>query len=304
MCASSVQQSVAKGSTSLAVLSFNVLADCYVRVDGQPWNAFAHVEDAHLVWESRVPQILQLLHGSAADVICLQEVQAEKREPPGGGPEEWRLPAWTDQLHGYTGVLQGKKQKEWDKESERNLRLTGKSSPTGVATFYTTERFEESAASKHGSGSGTTLFLKCRDSLEPGGVPLEVAVANVHLVGDPSKAADHIKALHSLKKNLGRQSLRIVCGDFNGDCKPGTEVADWFAQEGFAETPTGTSWAEPGNASRLDHIFATTGLRLIAASGDLSPDEVANGLPCASCPSDHAPVAACFSGEMRGRCPW
>lgn len=305
ICASSLMKSVPKGNTSLGVLSLNLLADCYVRVEGQPWNAFAYCDDAHLAWESRLPQLLQMLKASAADVICLQEVVVEKRAlPAGGGAEEWRLPAWTDALQGYTGVLLGLKQKEWDKQAERNMHHTGRSTPTGVATFYNTERFEECAASKHGSGSGITVFLKCRDAVEAGGAALEVAVANIHLVGDPSKSDEHLKALNSLKKNLGKQSLRIVCGDFNGECKPGSEVAEWFDQEGFAEVPTGTSWAEPGKAQRLDHIFATKALRLIAASGDLSDSEAASGLPCASCPSDHAPVAAFLSGVLKGRCPW
>jgi len=300
-------KSVPHGSTSLALMSFNLLADCYVNVEGQPWNAFEHCDDAHLAWENRQPQLLQILKASAADVICLQEVVLEKRAPPAGGDEVWRLPSWTDQLESYTGVLLDLKQKEWENHVQRQVKNKVRPVPTGVATFYNTERFQECAASKHGSGSGITLFLQCRDQLEQGGTPLEVAVANLHLVGDPSKSADHLKALNSLKKNLGKQRLRVVCGDFNGDCKPGTEVADWFEQEGYQEVPTGTSWAEPGNAQRLDHIFVSSSMKVVAASGDLSPEEVAAGLPCASCPSDHAPVAVLLSGEMpakKEKCPW
>lgn len=295
---------VPKGSTSLSVLSFNLLASCYVRVEGQPWNAFSYCADEHLAWENRLPRVLDLLNASGADIICLQEVVVERRALSPGAPEEWNLPAWTDQLHGYKGVLQGLKQKEWDKNSERNLRACGSSTPTGVATFYRNERLEESSVSKHGSGSGTTLFLRCREQPEPGSAPLEVAIANIHLVGDPSKSDSHVKALEGVKKNLGRQALRIVCGDFNSECERGSEVANWFADEGFIEVPTGTSWAEPSKALRLDHMFATSGLRIIAASGNLSAEEVATGMPCASCPSDHAPVAALFSGTMPGRCPW
>lgn len=171
LCSSSLLELVPKGHTHIGVLSFNVLADCYVRVEGQPWNAFAHCEDAHLAWEQRLPQVLQLLNGSGADVICLQEVMVEKRAPPGGGAEEWRLPSWTDQLQGYAGVLQGLKQKEWDKNSERNQKHIGRSIPTGVATFYNMKRFEESAASKPALDPASHCFCEAETHWSQKGLP-------------------------------------------------------------------------------------------------------------------------------------
>lgn len=295
---------VPESRTPFSVLSFNILADCYVRVDGQPWNAFEYCDDAHLAWDRRLPSIIQLLAGSAADIVCLQEVALEKRTPSDGGTEEWGLPSWTEELKEYVGVLQGLKQKEWEGNSERNLRAVGKKTPTGVATFYRSTRFEECAVSKHGSGSGATVFLRCKDVPRDGGAPMEVAIANIHLVGDPAKFDSHLKALDSVKKNIGKQALRMICGDFNGECEPGSEVAAWFTEEGFAEAPTGTSWAAPGDAKRLDHIFYSGDLSVVAASGPLSAEEVVAGLPCSSCPSDHAPVAALLTGAAKGRCPW
>jgi mRNA deadenylase 3'-5' endonuclease subunit Ccr4 len=284
------------------VLSFNVLADCFVRVEGQPWNAFAHCDDAHLAWERRLPSIIRLLQTSAADVICLQEVSLEERAT-NGGPVQWALPAWTEELLGYTGVMQGLKQKEWEKTAERNERVVGRRTVTGVATFYRTERFEEMAPSKYGSTSGLAVFLRCRDA-EGESPPLELAVGNVHLVGDPCKAGEHVKTLTSLKKNLGKQDHRVICGDFNNECTPDGAVTKWAAEEGFRDAPTGPSWAEPGRALRLDHILHTASLRALAVSDPLSPEEVATGLPCESCPSDHSPVAVVFAGVMRRRCPW
>lgn len=286
----SVTSTVLEGHNTLSLLSFNLLADCYVRVKGQPWNAFEYCEDVHLAWEARLPLILQQLQCSAADVICLQEVMLEKRDG------EWQLPAWTDELKGYVGVLQGLKQKEWEKQSERNERLVGRKVPTGVATFYNSKCFEESAPAKHGAGSGTILFLRYRQANDKGAKHLEVAIANTHLVGDPSKFDQHIKALDGLKKNFGQHEMRMICGDFNGECEPESEVAKWLANESFLEAPTGTSWAEPGNAQRLDHIFYSgKGMNVLAASGNLDPAEVASGLPCASCPSDHSPVEVCLA---------
>lgn len=296
------------GYVEFSVLSLNLLADVFVRVEGQPWNAFAHCQDEDLPWESRLPRILELLRTSAADIVCLQEISCELRESPGGGADEWMLPAWLDELHGYKAVLQGFKPKEWEKQAERNRKVCGKKVPTGLATLYRTSRFEEFAAAKHGSGSGLAVFLAARDADST----FEVAVGNTHLVGDPSKAAEHRKALDGLMKNLGPRGHTVICGDFNGECQEGSPVAEWISENHLDDVPTGTSWAEPGSALRLDHILHGRGLSALAASGPLSAVEVASGLPCASCPSDHAPVmallcglpAAGSGGKSKSKCPW
>jgi len=291
---------VPQGHVGLSVLSFNILAACYVRVEGQPWNAFSFCKDEHLSWKQRLPRIVKLLRDSLADIICLQEVTLEHRTPTGGKAEEWTLPAWTDELEGYTGILQGLKQKDWEKTAERNQRMVGCRAPTGVATFFRNTDLEECQASKSGAGSGLTVFLRRKG--EPAN--LEVAVANVHLIGDPAKGEEHTKALSSVVNNFGRREHRLICGDFNGECQPGSSVAEWAAAEGFWDAPTGTSWAEPGKALRLDHVLHSPGLKVQAVSGSISDAEVASGLPCATCPSDHSPVAVLFSGAVRGKCPW
>jgi hypothetical protein len=73
-------------STQLSVLSYNLLAPLYVRTldtrtgEVQPWAAFEWSEPAEevLVWGARQPKLLAELQRSAADVICLQEVQFEE----------------------------------------------------------------------------------------------------------------------------------------------------------------------------------------------------------------------------------
>eukprot|EP00931_Biecheleriopsis_adriatica_P056591 TRINITY_DN33536_c0_g1_i2.p1 TRINITY_DN33536_c0_g1~~TRINITY_DN33536_c0_g1_i2.p1 ORF type:complete len:171 (+),score=31.00 TRINITY_DN33536_c0_g1_i2:139-651(+) len=170
--------------------------------------------------------------------------------------------------------------------------------------MYNSARFKESDSPKFGSGSGLTVYLQSLEAAREGEAFAEVVVGNIHLAGDPSKSADHLKALGSLKKNFGKKDLRIVCGDFNSECEPTSDVGRWLADEGFSQAPTGTSWAEPGNSQRLDHIFHSRGLEVVATTSDLSPDEVASGLPCSSCPSDHPHVAVLFAVDVRGRCPW
>lgn len=295
---------VPEGHVGFGILSFNLLAQCYVRVDGQPWNAFAHCQDEYLSWERRVPRILRILQDSLADVICLQEVVLERRAPPGGGAEEWGLPAWTKQLEGYTGVLQGLKQKDWENAAERNQKVVGVKAPTGLATFYRSAELEECQAPKSGSGSGLAVFLRRRPDGATSGPALEVTVGNIHLVGNPEKSEEHVTALSSCLKNFGKREHRVICGDFNGELEPGSSVAEWAAEEGLRHAPTGTSWAEPEKAMRLDHVLHSFGLHLQAASGPLLTEEVASGLPCVTCPSDHAPVAVLLSGLVSARCPW
>jgi len=257
-----------------------------------------------LAWSQRCSQIVEMLGKTEADVICLQEVSCEE------GPDGWGLPAWMTQLDGYRSVMQGLSQKELSKTAQRNQRICGRAVPTCVVTLYRSDTLEEYTNAKHPSGSGTVLFLR---SLQPPAkaddAPFEVAVGNLHLTSEPSKSAEHVKFLASQLKNMGSHGHHVICGDFNGACDPDSEVGRWIGSNYMWDVPTGTSWAEPGNAMRLDHILISSGLKAVAASGPLSPAEVESGLPCATCPSDHAPIRAVLSGQpavvrKREKCPW
>eukprot|EP00928_Gymnodinium_smaydae_P015483 TRINITY_DN1572_c0_g1_i1.p1 TRINITY_DN1572_c0_g1~~TRINITY_DN1572_c0_g1_i1.p1 ORF type:complete len:496 (+),score=123.44 TRINITY_DN1572_c0_g1_i1:237-1724(+) len=309
---------VPEDSLPLSILSFSALADCLVarRRPGEEeasesqrgLRRFPYCDDALLAWEARLPQILEAVSASSADVVCLQEVMLEQRDDG-----DWVLPAWAERLEGYTGVLPPLSQKEWMKLAERNRHVLGAEVPVTVVTFFKSARFEECAAAKHSAGvSALTLFLRCRDVPTSkigafAGADFDVAVTNVRAGGERRRPEDPLKVLNTLKKTLAKQDNRVLCGDFNCEIEPGGEVARWLDREGFWEVPTGTSWAEPGQALRLDHIFHSPGLQVLAASAALSEEEVASGLPCASCPSDHAPVAALLAGAprpVRSKCPW
>jgi hypothetical protein len=58
--------------------------------------------------------------------------------------------------------------------------------PRAQATLYRADRLELTGE-KHGSGSGSILFFLDRRSRQ------KLAIANTHLVGDPSKAASQLK---------------------------------------------------------------------------------------------------------------
>jgi mRNA deadenylase 3'-5' endonuclease subunit Ccr4 len=201
--------------------------------------------------------------------------------------ELWQLPEYLVsalQEHGYAAVMQGLKQKDIAKNAVRNERMVGKAIPTGLAIFWKNEKFTEFDVSKHGSGSGMTVYLQIRgsDSL--------LCVNNIHLVGDPSKFDQHLKQLEGAKKQLDNKKVldsvktgsvtcvyEFICGDFNGEVSTATTtetttstgdnndnntesvvrttVGEWFHDNCFQRAPTGTSWASDISASALDHVM-------------------------------------------------
>jgi mRNA deadenylase 3'-5' endonuclease subunit Ccr4 len=296
--------------SSIRIVSYNILADCYVRVPGQPWNAFEYVQDEYINWNNRQPKIIQNLLYSNADVICLQEVVFEFNDGL------WGLPRWCEALQhvGYTGVMQKMTQKEWTKNAERNLKMVGRREPTGLVTFFRNEKFEELTDSQHGSGSGVTVFLKFR--CEEATTQPVFAINNIHLVGDPSKFDAHEKQLNGAFKHFQHLQKTIsmpqsnfnlfefICGDFNGDIDLDNSVIDqmkstWFLSKGFQRAPTGSSWSNSASISRLDHImFRSTSSSLTV--NDYSPknedhlNSFSIGLPNQDEPSDHLMIRVDF----------
>ena len=303
--------------STFRIATYNVLADCYVRVPDQPWNAFAYCTDECIDWNLRTPKLLNEIESANADILCLQEVVFEQRDGM------WSLPAWCDSLlaEGYCGIMHGLSQKEISKNAARNLRMVGTATPTGLAIFYKKNAWVEVLPSKHGQGSGSTIYLKsftCESML--------LAVNTVHLVGDPSKFDMQTKQLQSAVKSfscieqhaakIGTQSghevviTEIICGDFNGDVNMASveagdgTVSGWFKDQGFTRVPTGATWADNTSVCCLDHIM----YRVVHATGlcsshlelmECSPanDDVAlsvlpGGLPNEHHPSDHILVHA------------
>lgn len=280
----------------LSVISFNILAPCYVRVPDQPWNAFGHCSDEVIDPSNRFPSIVTFLSDCNADVICLQEVMFEKHD------ENWDIPTWlSDPLsaRGYHAIMQGLTQKQWSKNAERNGQTVGRPVPTGLVTFYKRELWHEARPSKHGAGSGIVIFLtpsihtdqserRCKEV---------VVVANVHLTGSPSKMDAQIMQLQGMKKNIGPDMDKcvIVCGDFNNEVAAGTELSQWVTSIGLEDLPCGETWAEPNHGSPLDHIlFNPTKLLPVLRYETMFPQDREEGLPNTRWPSDHLPVGAAF----------
>lgn len=265
-----------------------------MRVPEQSWNSFSHCSLEDLDITNRIPKIIEKILLTMPDVVCLQEVVFEKYSVDDEMAPIWRLPRWTDALteRGFVGVIQGLSQKEFEKNASRNEKMVGRPCPTGVATFYRHDKFEEVAPAKHGSGSGTVLFLRSLERRD-----FCFAIGNTHLVGDPAKFDAHLKQLSGIAKNMSFQPgfARIICGDFNGECRPGSEVYSWMEMNGFADLDIGGStWAEPGRGLHLDHIlYEWRSFELpVDVLPPLDEEDILCGLPNSRCPSDHIPVSA------------
>ena len=250
---------------SLRIVSYNILADCYVRVPDQPWNAFSYCKDEYLSYDERCPRIVENLIQSEADIIALQEVMFEFRD------DLWQLPQYlVEPLEekGYVAVMQGLKQKEIAKNALRNERMVQRAVPTGLAVFWKCESFDEIDKSKGSSGGGMTVYLQHRDS------KAVLCVNNIHLVGAPSKFDQHVNQLNGAMKQLNNNNLdnvmvksalkgtfEFICGDFNRDIATDSSMGErsvigqWFHDEGFFRAPTGMSWANDSTMSALDNVM-------------------------------------------------
>jgi mRNA deadenylase 3'-5' endonuclease subunit Ccr4 len=251
----------------LRIVSYNILADCYVRVPDQPWNAFSYCEEEYLLFSNRCPRIVQNLLQSNADIIVLQEVMFEFRD------DLWQLPEYL--VHplldaGYVPVMQGLKQKEIAKNALRNDRMVKRAVPTGLGIFWKHERFTEFESGKHSSGGGMTVFLQPRES------SMVLSLNNIHLVGDPQKFDQHLNQLNGAMKQILNKNLEealkqksiscvydFICGDLNGDVvvpsangdTERTIVGQWFIDNCFLRAPTGLTWSNDTSWSRLDHLM-------------------------------------------------
>eukprot|EP00667_Euglena_gracilis_P015515 EG_transcript_16143 len=279
-----VHQLPPSDATSITVLSYNLLAPCYVRVEGQPWNAYAHCEAACLEWEARREGLLAELLACGADVLCLQEVLFE--ETAG----RWHLPQWMAPLvqKGYTALLPQWKDKEWASQAERNMRVLGKRVTTGVVILFQHQKL--SSCREYVTGSRSLVCF-----LRQGPNPADsYAVANVHLEGNPELADKQVAQLRAALSKVPREFPNVIlCGDFNAECAAGSPLATYIAAGTpvpMAEAPTGITWAEPGRGLRLDHLLYSATLDVDALLDRASAEVIEKGLPSPSCPSDHLPA--------------
>ena len=231
-----------RSPSQLSIISYNLLAPLYVRpVDErtgtvQAFAAFPWAEpfDEVLAWESRRPALLAELVAAEADIVCLQEVQFERRAD---GVHE--LPGWL-RLSGYEYVIPA--QEQMAQMAARNARVLRSCTAIGNALLYRTDRLMDVDAKKPRADATTRVCMCLRGrpatALEPLG-PL--AVFSVHL--DATKETTRVKQLSKCVEmavdTFGTRAV-LIAGDMNSELARGSCVAALVggAHDGTVAAPT------------------------------------------------------------------
>jgi len=203
------------GNTSgtFRVISYNCLAEIYTTPQHFPW-----CPTWALAWTYRRQNLTRELQGYCADVICLQEVQADHFE-------EHFVPVLGSL--GYQGVFKSKTREE--------MGMKGKID--GCATFWLKRRFSvrehhdvefDSAAYTRQLKDSRALKVLIKgnigqlvvlDELDGSGCTV---IANTHIYWDPDKSEvkvfqvdTFLEEIESLVNRLGEQTSVVFAGDLN-----------------------------------------------------------------------------------------
>jgi mRNA deadenylase 3'-5' endonuclease subunit Ccr4 len=253
---------------SFSVVSYNVLADAYVKPSWYPG-----VPPELLAQEYRLPALTRHLERLGADVFCLQEVEADVY-----WPLEGRLAAL-----GYEG----------------HHVCKGGNKPDGCSTLVrkTAGAVRAVRPLRYADGSGHVALL-----VVLGHDGLLVGIANTHLKWDPPgtpRAAQRgygqiTEFLQERDRVEPRCDDWIVCGDFNVTAD--SDVIRALTAAGFRDAYRGYEHMNTCNANqnarRIDFLLHTAGLSARPAA--LPPIANHTPLPSEDEPSDHLPIMAWF----------
>jgi endonuclease/exonuclease/phosphatase family metal-dependent hydrolase len=224
--------------------------------------------------------------GLDADIVCLQEVEADVFAS---------LQAGLQPL-GYCGLCEFK----------------GRSKPDGCTTFFRTDMFIlekvvrlEYRDNENGPGRHSG-FIALLAALQHGARLL--GVANTHLRWDRPGTPRHKQIGHRQAVELIDECRWfdppcdgwIVSGDFNA--RPDSEIVATFRQADFEYAHAGRRCVRSAvvnrRASLIDYLFYTE----VFATRPIDPPPVSDGmvLPSAEQPSDHLALAAEFEWEDEG----
>lgn len=259
----------AKWPWRLAVATYNILADAYVKPEYYPRCA---PED--FAPSNRHPKLDARVTTLGTDVICLQEV-------------EYAAFTRIDALlrpNGYRG--------RWAH------RPGGK--PDGCATFVR-KPWRMSGASVLELPDGArkpTNRIALLSILRHESAPEDlVVVANAHLEWHPDDASPADRhGLHQAEALIGflrGEDACVVCGDFNA--APDGDVLRAFGAAGLADPhpPSTATFNSNGRPRKLDYLLHGRGLRAAPfPTTRVRPD---TALPSAVEPSDHVPLVATFA---------
>jgi len=250
---------------SLIVSSYNILADAYIRPAYYPSTPPEVLDSAR-----REAALLARLPQLAADVLCLQEVEAAK------------FPALMARLA----------------DSQARFAQKAGERPDGCASFIS-PRFplRETRSLYYADGSGHLALLTV---IELAGQRL--GIANTHLRWDPPGTAipaqlgrrQMLELLDAVEHFVPRCSGWILCGDFNAD--PTSALILAARQRGFLDPYSGLRAATCNSnraAKRIDYLLHTSSLTCVPAA--LPPIDDQTPLPSSSEPSDHLAIGGTFT---------
>lgn len=260
---------------SFTIVSYNVLADAYIRPDWYPGTP-ASVLDPR--W--RRPALIRRIAALGATVLCLQEVE------PGLFKDvvEHLRPL------GYEGHHVGK----------------GGGRPDGCATFIRTNELKvlgfktlpymDGIGTQPASGHVALVTL-----LEQAGRPL--AVVNTHLKWDRpgtpvAEQWGHRQARQLLESRSGIAPACpswVIVGDFNATAD--NPVVQLFLEQGlvdaFRDRANAFTCNSNRQAKRIDYLFHTPDL--VSHPGDLLVIDEHTPLPSPAEPSDHLAITGSFA---------
>src|SRR5215471_7571925 len=262
---------------SFSIASYNVLADSYVKPEWYP-----NVNPEVLRWDRRKFALAERIARLDADIVCLQEVEADA----------YALLEWSLGAKGYGGVYAQK----------------GRDKPDGCATFFKQEALRLAGAEtfyyrdgRNGAPNSGHLALIISFECEPG----VIRIANTHLKwGQDNKPPEEHIGYRQIRELIDKRvkpdqnaHVWIVCGDLNAES--GDPVVRELLNNGFVDAYAGheQSTCNPnGKAKRIDYIFHKSGRasRLIAEPARLTEINDLTPLPSADEPSDHLAIKAVF----------
>lgn len=256
---------------SWSLASWNVLADAYLR---PAW--YRGVDPARLDPAWRGPAVVRRAAGLAADVLCLQEVEAARFEA---------LQAALEPL-GHAGRL---------------LLKTGR--PDGCATFLRRPlrlldcrevRYPDGLSEQGEAGHVALLLI-----LEHEGRRLGVANTHLRWAAPELAPSEHVGVRQAgfLREALAQErgvEAWAVCGDLNAT--PGSDVLGVLTGAGLVD-PWGVGAAPAtcvanARARRIDYVLHTASLS--ARPWPVPPLADATLLPALDEPSDHVPIGVSF----------
>jgi mRNA deadenylase 3'-5' endonuclease subunit Ccr4 len=263
-----------KTELSFTVASYNLLATAYIH-----YGLYRRTPKLVLDPAWRIPALVQHVSGLGADLICLQEVEANT------------LAALRTRLTvlGYSA--------EYARKAGGN--------PDGCATFYRTDSFEliakkvieYSDAAERGVRSGHIALLLV---LRVDGRNL--GIANTHLRWDPPETPhvasigrrQALQLLDECRRVAAPMDGWLICGDLNAT--PDSEIVAIFERAGFQQAHSGLTDAY---TCKVNTEVKTIDYLLYSPEFGAEPQKPLQisdrtVMPSPEQPSDHLPIMARF----------